>query len=298
MKRALWHRFVPHLREKPIYSPVAPRTQPALAQAMVLAGTLLKEYGTFDAALEALRRQAVTKTATKLLASLLLQSPRAVRAQVEMDGHKRNFHDRHARLFELIDFNDTFVAAVLALPAQERVNFVEQLHESLARFSHQHRAPQFNDRQYDAIVHGLSREIAVYLAASQARFDVLMSSRTDDAFGVDMQLRDPQSGDYVNIDCKTHSSFYFRVKELVRERRLTLEQATIADELGYCPILNHHNGIVAHIVLVRIDHTLLGEIVDFEFVSSLKMIDLLRDVLNRYPLHDDGFGRMIAPLDF
>lgn len=294
----MWRRFLPSTRPKPRLSILAAQTESPLIQAETLANTLLGEYHTFDKAIAVLKNGEGSQSATKLLTSLLLQTPRAARAQAEMDRHKRNFHDRHARLFELIDFNDTLVAAILALPIVERHEFVEQLRHTLRQFSaHQH-TPNFSDHQYEAIVHGLSREIAVYLAAKNHGYDVLMTSRADDAFGVDMQIRDPQTNAYVNIDCKTHSSYYFRIKELVREKRLSLEQAKIADDLGYCPIVNRHNDIEVHVVLARIDHTIQGDIVDFEFVAPELIIQLLHDILERCPLYDSGYGKTIAPLDF
>ena len=67
-------------------------------------------------------------------------------------------------------------------------------------------------------MHGLSREIAVFKAAENAGLNALMSSRVADAFGIDMQIADTVSGDYVNIDCKTSSAFHFRLKDLDQAR--------------------------------------------------------------------------------
>src|SRR5690606_30984045 len=58
-----------------------------------------------------------------LLALLILQAPGAARAQREMDGHRGGYKNRQARLYELIDFNDTFVDTVLSLNEEERQTF-------------------------------------------------------------------------------------------------------------------------------------------------------------------------------
>lgn len=294
----MWRRFTPVKHRRPQFSPVALQTDPTIQRAEVLARSLMRQHHTFDGAINVLRQEDVSRDAVKLLASLLLQVPRAARAQAEMDRHKRSFHDRRERLLELIDFNDTLVAGVLAIPAEERVDFADELRAAINRFSAAHRTPNFNKAQYDAILHGLSREIAVYLAAQKHGYQVLMTSRTDDAFGIDMQIRDPQKEAYVNIDCKTRSSYYFRIKELMRQHRLTPEEAQIADQTSYCPVVNHHNNIEIRVILVRIDHILTGDIVDFEFVSTDYIISLLEAIIDKFPIYGNGFGKTIAPLDF
>src|SRR6478672_12632759 len=52
--------------------------------------------------------------AERLRTQLLAQTPTAVFAQAQMDSHKHGYHNREKRLYELIDFNDTFVSYVLA----------------------------------------------------------------------------------------------------------------------------------------------------------------------------------------
>lgn len=238
---------------------------------------------------------AVAPTPARVVALALLLTPQASRAQAMMDSHRHNFHNRHERLLELIDFNDAFVSAVLEC-VDELDDFSNQFRTVQKRLAHRYRTPLFTDGQWDAIEHGLSREVAVFMAARDAGFDALMTSRTDDAFGIDMQIRSPRTGTYINIDCKTHSSFFFRLKELVREKRLSRNQAVRAQELGYCALENCRDDICARIVLLRIDHTLLGDISHFRFVDETKIITLLDTIVDAYGTKGRGFGSDIAPL--
>src|ERR1035437_7681749 len=61
------------------------------------------------------------------LRALILQAPGAAMAQVQMDHHKHSFHNREARLYELIDFNDAYVSTVLAMPNDHLNTFNEEL---------------------------------------------------------------------------------------------------------------------------------------------------------------------------
>lgn len=263
----------------------------------LLAEQLLKQHPSIDDAIDTLRhRTRNAATPERLLALTLLMVPRSARAQEMMDAHKHNFHDRKARLFELIDFNDTFVATVLALRPEERVGFGDRLYSIMRQMARRYHTPNFLEGQYEAIVHGLSREIAVYQAALDGGFDALMSSRTDDAFGIDMQIRDRRTGHYINIDIKTHSSYYFRLKVLVRERRISQKQAEQALDTGYCSVINRSETADVHILLFRIDHTILGDIVDFAFTDTTRIIEKIHYALDTYGIRDDGFGKVIASL--
>src|SRR5690606_279189 len=101
------------------------------------------------------------------LASLILQAPNAVRAQREMDRRHGGYNNRQARLFELIDFNDTFVDTVLSLDEPLLTDFTQRLWHEIDIFCNAQRVDSFSLRQFDAIVHGLSREIAVYRGAKR-----------------------------------------------------------------------------------------------------------------------------------
>lgn len=267
------------------------------ASAVAEAERVLAVHPTVDEAIATLKhRIGNASTPERLLALTLLMVPQAARAQAMMDAHRNNFHDRKTRLFELIDFNDTFVATVLALTPAERHGFVDHLRSTMEQFAKKYKTPIFKDGQFDAIVHGLSREIAVYHAALREGFDALMTSRTDDAFGVDIQVRDRRTRAYANIDIKTHSSYYFRLKVLLREHRITMKEANIALETGYCQVMNRHDSINVPVVIFRIDHTILGDITDFEFTSSERVGEKLQIVLDKCGIHDDGFGKVIIPL--
>lgn len=262
-----------------------------------IADKTLKIHPTFDEAIDTLKlRTKNAATPERLLALTLLMLPRAARAQQMMDAHKHNFHDRKLRLFELIDFNDKFVSTVLALTPAERLGFADRLYHLMQHFSKQHKTPNFYEGQYQAIVHGLSREIAVYLAAIDRGYDALMTSRTDDAFGVDMQIRDRQTRAYINIDCKTRSSYFFRLKVLLRERRINAEEAKVALEIGYCEVMHRTDEVEVPVVLFRIDHTILGDISNFEFTSTERLGNKIATVMSRHGIHDSGYGKVIVPL--
>lgn len=47
------------------------------------------------------------------------------------------------------------------------------------------------NEQWTAIIRGLTREVAVYLAAKEHGFNALATDRAHDALGVDMQVQDP-----------------------------------------------------------------------------------------------------------
>ncbi|OYW42722.1 hypothetical protein B7Z28_01285, partial [Candidatus Saccharibacteria bacterium 32-45-3] len=85
------------------------------------------------------------------LTSLILQAPTAAQAQNQMDKHKHGYRNREARLYELIDFNDTYVSTVLAFPADELANFNEKVKQLLDACSKQMHMAAFTDMQWEAI---------------------------------------------------------------------------------------------------------------------------------------------------
>lgn len=219
--------------------------------------------------------------AAALLQSLLEKTPGAVRAQRSMDDHPNAYHaTNQARLFELIDFNDTFVNLALALTQQERKGFIERLRVSIQSYCKKMNEPMFTDEQFDAITRGLSREVAVCLGAKQQGFEVRMTSRKEDAMGVDMVITDPRSGRYVNIDCKTTSAYHFRIKDLVQQGRMTKEQGLRAEEIGYAHEVNGQKKEAVAVTLLRIDPNELGDIVDFEFKEPEKLKGVLNGILS------------------
>lgn len=296
MIRGGWRRFRPRNVIERAAEHSSPLDDP-FEEAAVLIDRLLKLNHTMERAIDAIEhRAALAPTAPQLIAQLILMTPRAAQAQQKLDAHSRGWYDKKARVLELIDFNDTFVASVLALPESRRHEFVPRIHSMMSDFCQRQRTPMFLDGQFSAIVHGLSREIAVYLAAQDEGFDVLMTSRSDDAFGVDMQIRDRSNGKYINIDCKTHSSYFFRLRELVRQRRLATKDATQAQERGFVRIINRHDNDRVPVILLRIDHTILGNIVDFRFTNTFKVVDILDQILTTYGQDDGRYGRIITGL--
>lgn len=211
--------------------------------------------------------------------ALILQAPQAARAQEQMDQHPHGYHNKQERLYELIDFNDTYVSAVLSLPDDQLVHFADEAKRAMDVFCKQLRSRCFSDEQYEAITHGLSREIAVYRGVAQEGYDVRMTSRTDDAMGIDMVITDRESGVSINVDCKTHSAFYYRLKDLTREGRLTTEQAAIAEDKGYAWVVNRDDTRDVRIALWRIDEQTYGNIQNFSFASTTPLAEKLDEMI-------------------
>lgn len=239
-----------------------------------------------ESVIEILRRRTDHRTgavasheyAATLLALSIAQTPRAVQAQAQMDHHPHGYRNKKERLYELIDFNDSYVSTVLALPHAQRIGFDELLRHELARFCAQMQSPMFSDEQFEAITKGLSREIAVYLGALSANYEVTMTSRAEDAMGVDMVVTDPQSGQVLSIDCKTTSSYRYRLQDLVREGRMSEAEAERADIRGFAHEINGRGDEQVSVTLMRVDHNEVGEIVDFMFVEPEKLALRLRDM--------------------
>ena len=68
-----------------------------------------------------------------------------------------------------------------------------------------------------------------------------MTSRNEDAFGIDMVLED-QEGRVLNIDVKTPSAFRHRMGELEFEGRMSEEEFLRADERDYFTHIHSHQG--------------------------------------------------------
>lgn len=150
----------------------------------------------------------------------------------------------------------------------------------------------FDNEQYGAIVHGLSREIAVFKAAQNAGLDAVMTSRVADAFGVDMQILDHNTGRYLNVDCKTSSSFHFRLKHLVREGRMAPRDVIDAETKGWWEIVNRGDGRRLKVVLLRVSQDELGDIRAFRFINEQAVVARLRQILVQRSLNDGLYGKL------
>lgn len=232
-----------------------------------------------------------TNVTVDWLAAFFAQAPRAVLAQAQMDKHPHGYHDKQARLFELIDFNDTFEGAVLSMNDEERQAFASRGREGCDYVCKLLNIARFSDEQWEAIMKGLSRELAVYLAAQHNGFYAYMTSRAQDAMGIDMQIKDPGSGAYINVDVKSPSAFRHRLEELVHENRLTEHELLVADEQSYAHITTGHGEQAAEVILLCILPDKLGEVEDFCFTDESPMRDVLGMLIDRHGLHDNHYGQ-------
>jgi len=218
------------------------------------------------------------KTAPYNLALLLARSPRAAVAQMEMDIHHGGYKNRKARIYELIDFNDSFVDTVLSLPEDQLTTFPEQLQFYMETLCQKVNVLMMTDKQFYAIVHGLSREIAVFHAAKDEGFEVRMASRSEDARGADMVVQNKQ-GMTMNIDCKTRSSFHFRLLDLKRDQLITDEELLAAEQSGFMVLRKGKHVDFVRTTLVRASTQDLSDIKDFRFVDTTKIGDLLKQAM-------------------
>jgi hypothetical protein len=232
-----------------------------------------------------------TNVTTDWLTAFFAQAPRAVLAQAQMDKHPHGYRDKQARLFELIDFNDTFEGAVLSMNDAERAKFAEEGRRGCDYTCTLVNVPLFSDEQWDAIVKGLSRELAVYLAAQRNGFYAYMTSRAQDAMGIDMQIKDPESGAYINLDVKAPSAFRHRLEDLVHEGRLNEHELLRADEQSYAVVHNGHGGQASEVILYCILPDRFGEVANFRFVDEAPMRDMLGTLIDRHGLHDNHYGQ-------
>lgn len=291
LKRA-WRQFRPQNTAQTVHqggdSRLVDQARSSIDLAIRQAGLTRRRLRTehLEPVIEILKlRSANEGTAAVWFALLIAQAPRAARAQAQMDGHAHGYQNKQARLFELIDFNDAFVSTVLALPDTELEGFVELARHELARFCAQVRGTMFSEQQYEAITRGLSREVAVYRGALLGGYRAEMTSRTQDALGVDMVVTDPATKQSINIDCKTSSSYRYRLQDLVREGRLSEDDALRADEIGYAWELNGNDSEQVEVVLMRIDPNELGDIKDFEFVEPERLTERFRTIFST--MHDE-----------
>lgn len=215
--------------------------------------------------------------------SLLVQAPRAVFAQRDMDENRHGYRNKHERRFELIDFNDAVVATIMGMPDELRALFSERVKQSADRICKRLGAPCFTNEQWSAIIRGLTREVALYLAAKESGFHAWMTDRAHDALGIDMQIQDPETKRYVNIDVKTPSSFRHRMETLVHEGRLTERELLQGDNNGYIVERNGHGDERVRVVVLAILPDRYGDLRNWRFVDS----EPIRRTLNRL-IRDEG----------
>lgn len=214
-----------------------------------------------------------------LLAALVLQAPRAVAAQRKMDKFSHGFHDKQHRLDELIGFNDAYVSLIILLPSQARLVANDEIKRMIDSFCRRMKSPSFSPEQWEAITHGLSREIAVFLSAKELGYQAVMTSRRADAMGVDMVITDPHSGAHLNVDIKTRSSFHFRLIDLQREGRVSEMQREAAEYTGYCMVVNGHGDQAVRTTLLRIDEETYGRVINFTLERPEVLGDLLEQIV-------------------
>lgn len=230
-----------------------------------------------DAARSLEQRGATDHIPSLMLASLVLQAPEAVVAQRKMDKFPHGFHDKQHRLDELIGFNDTYVSFIIMLPDHARLVANDEIKRMIDKICKHLRVPGFSDEQWEAITHGLSREIAVFLAAKALGYQAMMTSRRADAMGVDIVITDPHSHRHLNVDIKTRSSFHFRLEDLRREGRISEMQREAAEHTGYCMVVNGHGDQAVHTTLLRIDEETYGRVINFR----LERPEVLGDLFER-----------------
>lgn len=224
------------------------------------------------------------------LAALLSQAPRAVLAQLEMDTYPHGYRNKEKRLYELIDFNDSMIAVILLLGDGMRRQFAERTKQAADRICKRVGGPAFDDEQWRAIIRGLTREVAVYQAAIDNGFDAILTDRVNDALGIDVQVRDPETGRYINIDVKTPSSFRRRMEQLVREKRLDNNGLMLGDQNSYIIEFNGHGKRRTKVIVLCILPDKFGDLTDWRFVDSGPMRAMLNRLIREHGMYDKRFG--------
>ncbi|MBP9852750.1 MAG: hypothetical protein QG629_460 [Patescibacteria group bacterium] len=223
-----------------------------------------------------------TNDAKVWLRALVLRAPRAAQAQRQMDKHPHGFRGKEERTLELIDFNDAFVSTVLCLPKDELGKFADEARLLMDWFCKRVGVAGFSNLQYDGIVRGLSREIAVYHGAKEQGLTAELTGRHADAMGIDVIVSDPASKKYINIDCKTPSAYRHRLGDLVFDGRKTETELLEADTLGYSIEINGHDSEKVEVVLLRIDPEKFGDVQNFEFARPDELGSALRYLIEHF----------------
>ncbi len=287
----MWQRFRPKTRgalaDKTVYEPESlyARARSVVAEALRHAHSDTSRRGQSvkraSHAAQALRERDA-HDAVHLLALLILQAPAAALAQREMDAHHGGYRNRQARIYELIDFNDTFVDTVFSLHEHDLAMFPERLQAEIDQFCTRLHTPSFTPEQFEAIVHGLSREIAVYRGAKRAGYLVHMTSRVQDAMGIDMVITDPDTKKSINIDVKTRSAYHFRLIDLERQNRIDANRRLECELAGFCTIRNGKGSQSVDTMLFRVATDDLGPIRNFDFVDIEPLATLIAEALKQH----------------
>lgn len=227
------------------------------------------------------------------LVALLAQVPRASLAQLQMDQFKHGYRNKQERLYELIDFNDTLVSTILPMSDELRRQFSERTKQAADRVCKRVGAPCFTDKQWTSIIRGLTREVAVYLALTESGFNAWLTDRAHDALGVDMQVQDPDTGRYINIDVKTPSSFRHRMEQLVKEDRLSERELLQGDRASYIIEHNGQGRQRLEVVVLCILPDLFGDLSDWRFVNPEPMRQKLNQLIREHGLRDGGYGKIL-----
>lgn len=279
---SLWRRFRPHRKTSHLATqgPLVERLHKNLDEVLGQSRGKLRPADVVSIAATYSRDISDASDAAAWFTLLVLRTPGAVRAQNSMDDHPHELHRKQARLFELIDFNDAFVSTVLALTPEQRKTFSETAKQEMDLFCHRVGTTVFTDEQYEAITKGLSKEVAVYLGAKKLGYRVTMTSRSQDAMGVDMVIADASTGRSLNIDCKTSSAYHYRLKDLVEQGRMSQEEAEQADVDGFAHEVNGHDAESVAVTLLRIDPNEVGDIEGFELKEPMLLQARLRKLFD------------------
>lgn len=226
------------------------------------------------------------------LVALLAQAPRAVLAQLQMDQFPHGYRNKQERLYELIDFNDTLVASILPMSDELRQQFAERTKQAADRICKRVGAPCFTNEQWTSIIRGLTREVAVFLAATESGFNAWLTDRAHDALGIDMQVQDPENRRYINIDVKTPSSFRHRMEQLVKENRLTERELLQGDRNSYIIEHNGRGSYRVEVVVLCILPDLFGDLADWRFVDPELMRVKLNQLIRDHGLSDGRYGKI------
>ncbi len=225
---------------------------------------------------------------------LLEATPDAVLAQRQQDKHHHGYRQQQKRIRTLIAFNDLFVEAVLAMSSEGLVGLADRIFKDMKKTCKRYKTPCFSEEQFQAIVQGLSREVAIFLGVHQEGLAARMTSRIDDGLGVDMQIIDPASRRYINLDCKSPSAYRHRLYDLVREGRLDESTQNRAMQEGFVQIKNGHGANTFFVILMEISEEEFGSITDFTFESTHVLGDKMKEIIEQYGRNDNGYGKQIG----
>ena len=86
------------------------------------------------------------------------------------------------------------------------------------------------------------------------------------------------SGESINLDIKTRSSFHFRLEELHREGRISELEREEAEKFGHITVVNGHGNDAVTTTLLRIDEETYGRSINFHLERSGALEHTFRDL--------------------